>query len=141
MSGSLNVVTLLGHVGKDPDNRSTASGDRVSSFSLATTETWKNREGVKQERTSWHNIVVWGPLVETVVERYVKKGSKLYVAGSLHTRKWQDREGQDKYTTEVVLRGFDAKLILLDKPDRSDADGYSEPQRSLADELSDDVPF
>lgn len=140
MSGSLNRVELIGNCGRDPEVRHTQSGDKVASLSLAMSETWKSRDGEKKERTEWATVVVWGPLAD-VVERYVKKGSKLFVAGKMATRKWQDKSGNDRWTTEVVLQGFDAKLLLLDKADRSDGDGYSEPQRSLADELSDEVPF
>jgi single-strand DNA-binding protein len=126
---SLNRAELLGNVGKDPEVRSTQSGDRVASLSLATSERWKDREGEKQERTTWHNVVVWGPLAD-VVDRYVKKGSKLYVSGSLQTRKWQGKDGADRYTTEVVLRGFDAKLILLgDRSGGQERGDAHEPQR------------
>lgn len=140
MSGSLNRVELIGNCGRDPEVRHTQSGDKVATLSLAMSETWKGRDGEKKERTEWATVVVWGPLAD-VVERYVKKGSKLYVAGSLATRKWQAKDGQDRYTTEVVLRGFDAKMILLDGRPASDGDGYSEPQRGLADDLGEEIPF
>lgn len=110
----LNEVRLIGHVGADPEIRSTQGGDKVASIRLATSERWKDRvSGEKKERTEWHSIVVFGPLVQ-VVERYVHKGSKLFIGGQLRTRKWQDQSGNDRWSTEIVLSGFDAKLTLLD---------------------------
>ncbi|CAD7335361.1 single-stranded DNA-binding protein [Sphingomonadales bacterium 58] len=110
----LNEVRLIGNVGADPEIRSTQGGDKVASIRLATSERWKDRQsGEKKERTEWHSIVVFGPLVQ-VVERFVHKGSKLFIGGQLRTRKWQDQAGNDRWSTEIVLSGFDAKLTLLD---------------------------
>lgn len=109
---SLNKVCLLGRVGKNPDIRTTQSGDKCANFSIATSESWKDKQGQKQERTEWHNVVIWGSLAG-IVEKYVQKGSQIYIEGQLQTRKWQDNNGQDRYTTEVVLKGFNSNLILL----------------------------
>lgn len=109
----LNKVTLIGNLGQDPDVRMTQSGDKVASISLATKERWKDQSGERQERTEWHRIVFFGKLAE-IIEQYVKKGSKIYVEGKLQTRKWQDQQGQDRYTTEVVVSGFGGNMIMLD---------------------------
>lgn len=115
MAGSLNKVQLIGNVGADPEVRYLNSGQGVANLRIATSESWKNSDGEKQERTEWHSVVVWiDPLIE-VIEKYVKKGSKLYIEGALQTRKWQDQNGNDRYSTEVVLTGFNGKLLLLDK--------------------------
>lgn len=109
----LNKVQLIGNVGQDPEIRSMNSGDRVANLSIATSEKWKDKNsGEKKERTEWHRVVVWGPLVD-VIDNYVNKGDRLFLEGQLQTRKWQDQSGNDRYSTEVVLRGFDAKLIML----------------------------
>lgn len=114
MAGSVNKVILLGNVGKDPEIRTFGNGGKVANFSLATSESWKDKQGNKQERTEWHNIAVFNEGLVGVIERYVKKGSKLYIEGKLQTRKWQDRDGNDKYTTEVVLQGYGGTLVMLD---------------------------
>ena len=115
MVGSVNKVILLGNLGRDPDIRSMQSGSKMASFSLATSKRWKDRNTQEQkEKTSWHNIVVFGDGLVDIVEKYVKKGSKIYIEGELQTRKWQDQDGNDKYTTEVVLQGFNSNLTLLD---------------------------
>lgn len=114
MAGSVNVVTLLGNLGADPEIRRTQGGNAVASFSLATSETWRDRSsGEKREKTDWHNVVIWNEGLCKVAEQYLKKGSKVYLQGKLQTRKWQDQSGADRYTTEVVLQ-FDAKLVMLD---------------------------
>jgi len=114
LAGSLNKVTLIGNVGADPEVRNLNSGNAVANLSLATSESWKDKNsGEKKEVTQWHRIVVWNDGLISVIEKYVSKGSKLYIEGQLQTRKWQDQEGNDRYSTEVVLTGFDAKLILL----------------------------
>ena len=113
--GSVNKVILLGNLGRDPDIRSMQSGSKMASFSIATSKRWKDKSTQEQkEKTSWHNIVVFGDGLVDIVEKYVKKGSKIYVEGELQTRKWQDQEGNDKYTTEVVLQGYNCNLTLLD---------------------------
>lgn len=114
MAGSLNKVTLIGNLGADPEVRNLTSGNAVANFSLATSESWKDKNtGEKKEITYWHRVVVWNDGLISVIEKYVKKGSKLYVEGQLQTRKYQDKDGKDCYATEVVLSGFDGKIILL----------------------------
>lgn len=116
MAGSLNKVMLIGHVGADPEVRDLQSGSAVANLRIATSNSWKDKQtGEKKEVTHWHSIVVWVDGLIEVIEKYVKKGSRLYIEGELQTRKWQDQNGNDRYSTEVVLTGFDAKLILLDK--------------------------
>ncbi|MER9628407.1 single-stranded DNA-binding protein [Mesorhizobium sp. M0296] len=113
MAGSLNKVTLIGNLGADPEVRNLNSGVAVANFSIATSESWKDKNsGEKKERTEWHRVVVWNDGLISVIEKYVKKGSKVYVEGELQTRKWE-KDGVDHYSTEVVLTGFDCKLILL----------------------------
>lgn len=115
MAGSVNKVILVGNLGKDPEIRSFANGGRVASFSIATSESWKDKAtGEKKERTEWHRISVLNENLVGIVEKYIKKGSKVYVEGQLETRKWQDKDGQDKYSTEVVLRPFRGEITMLD---------------------------
>lgn len=115
MAGSVNKVMLIGNVGKDPESRTFQNGGKSVSFSLATSESWKDKNsGERQERTQWHNIVIFNEQLGGVAERYLKKGSKVYVEGQLETRKWQDKDGNDKYTTEVVLRPYRGELTMLD---------------------------
>jgi single-strand DNA-binding protein len=117
MAGSVNKVILIGNVGKDPEIRTFGNGGKVANFSIATSENWKDKQGQRQEKTEWHNIAVFNDGLVGVIERYVKKGSKLYIEGKLQTRKWQDRDGNDKYTTEVVLQGYGGTLTMLDSRD------------------------
>ncbi|MCQ2915089.1 MAG: single-stranded DNA-binding protein [Alphaproteobacteria bacterium] len=119
MAGSINKVILVGNLGKDPEIRTTAAGDKVASFSVATSETWKDKTGNRQERTEWHNVVVFNKNLVTVVENYVRKGSKLYIEGALRSRKWQDKTGAERYTTEIVLTGFKGEIVLLDNKNGS----------------------
>lgn len=113
----VNKVILVGNLGKDPEIRSMQNGGRVASFSLATSETWKDRNtGERKERTEWHRIAVFNENLVGVIERFVKKGSKIYIEGQLETRKWTDQSGQERYTTEVVLRPYRGELTLLDGP-------------------------
>lgn len=115
MAGSVNKVILIGNLGQDPEFRSFQNGDRVASFSIATSESWKDKAtGERKEKTEWHRVSVLNQGLVKIVESYVKKGSKIYIEGQLETRKWQDQSGQDKYTTEVVLRPFRGELTLLD---------------------------
>lgn len=117
MAGSLNRATLIGNVGDDPDVKNLQNNTSVANFSLATSETWKDRQsGEKKERTEWHRIVVWNENLIEVIEKYVKKGSKVMVEGEIQTRKWQDQDGNDRYSTEIVLTGFGGKLLLLGDP-------------------------
>ena len=115
MAGSVNKVILVGNVGKDPEVRSGQDGSKIVNFSLATSETWNDRaSGERKERTEWHRVVVFNDRIGDVVEKYVRKGSKVYVEGALQTRKWTDQSGQEKYTTEVVISRFRGELTLLD---------------------------
>ncbi len=113
MAGSVNKVILIGNLGKDPEIRQTQDGRRIANFNVATSESWKDKNtGERREKTEWHRVVLFEPISK--VADYLKKGSKVYLEGSLQTRKWQDQSGQDKYTTEVVLQGFNAQLTMLD---------------------------
>lgn len=115
MAGSVNKVILVGNVGQDPEIRQFQNGGQVCSFSLATSENWKDKNtGERREKTEWHRISIFNEGLVRVVQSYVKKGSKLYIEGQLETRKWQDQNGVDKYTTEVVLRGYGGNLTMLD---------------------------
>ncbi len=115
MAGSLNKVMLIGNLGADPEIRSFQNGGKVANLRIATSETWKDRNsGERQERTEWHTVAIFSEGLVSVVERFLKKGSKVYIEGSLQTRKWQDQNGQDRYSTEVVLRGMNGTLTMLD---------------------------
>lgn len=113
---SVNKVMLVGNVGKDPEIRRTPDGTPVASFSVATSDRWRDKAtGERKERTEWHNVVVFNEQLAGIVDRYVKKGSRVYVEGKLQTRKWTDKNGQDRYTTEVVLQPFRGEIQLVDK--------------------------
>lgn len=114
MAGSLNKVMLIGNLGADPEIRSFQNGGKVCNLRIATSERWKDREGQMQERTEWHTVAIFSEGLVRVCENYLKKGSKVYIEGQLQTRKWQDQNGQDRYSTEVVLRGFNGTLTMLD---------------------------
>lgn len=115
MAGSLNKVMLIGNLGADPEIRSFQNGGKVANLRIATSESWKDRNtGERQERTQWHTVAIFNEGLVGVVERYLKKGSKVYVEGQLETRKWQDQQGQDRYSTEVVLRNYSGTLTMLD---------------------------
>ncbi len=115
MAGSVNKVILIGNVGKDPEIRTTQDGRKFANLRIATSETWRDKNsGERKERTEWHAVVVFNDALAKVVEQYVRKGSKLYIEGQLQTRKWQDQQGQDRYSTEVVLQGFNGVLTMLD---------------------------
>jgi len=116
MAGSVNKVILVGNLGKDPEIRRTQDGRPIAHLSLATSDTWRDKTtGERRERTEWHRVVIFNEGLCGVVEKYLKKGSKVYLEGSLQTRKWQDQSGQDKYSTEVVLQGFNSQLTMLDR--------------------------
>ena len=156
MSGSVNKVILLGNLGRDPEIRSMQSGKKMASFSIATSKRWKDRNTQEQkENTSWHNIVVFNEGLVDVIEKYVKKGSKIYVEGELSTRKYLDKDGNDRYTTEVILQGYNSNLTMLGsgnsissgeqsmntsseivQSDESIASGPSD-----SSDLDDDIPF
>jgi single-strand DNA-binding protein len=150
MAGSLNKVTLIGNVGKDPEIRSTSDGRDIATFSIATTESWKDKAtGEKKDRTEWHRVVVFNESLANVVKNYVKKGTKLYIEGALQTRKWVDNTGMEKYSTEVVLQNFSSSLILLDSKNTNDGGvvhEHNEQARSSStkfdhNELDDEIPF
>jgi single-strand DNA-binding protein len=150
MSGSVNKVILVGNLGADPEVRSFQSGGKVCNLRVATSETWKDKNsGERKEKSEWHSVALFSEGLVTVAEKYLRKGSKVYLEGKLSTRKWTDQSGADRYTTEIVLQGFDAKLVMLDGP-KGDASGNGGPQRrqkgdegyiGYVDDLSDDVPF
>jgi single-strand DNA-binding protein len=148
---SLNKVMLIGNLGKDPEIRKTQSGKPIAKFSIATSESCKDKQtGEKKEKTEWHNIVVFNEGLAGVVERYVKKGSKIYIEGQLQTRKWQDKDGNDRYSTEIVLQSYNGQLIMLDGRNAS-ADTHNDTgtnynalvskKQDYAQEIDDDVPF
>lgn len=154
MAGSINKVILLGNIGSDPQVRTTASGQKIVNFSLATSERWKDRQtGEQKEQTEWHRVVIFNPNLAEVAERMLQKGTKLYVEGQLKTRKWQNQQGQDVYTTEIVLNQFSGQLIILSGAKSVDGGAgaeYSAPaQHSVfapRDEINvaqigDDIPF
>jgi len=115
MAGSVNKVILVGNLGKDPEIRRTQDGRPIANLRIATSETWKDRNsGERKEKTEWHSVVIFNENLCKVVEQYVKKGAKLYIEGQLQTRKWQDQQGNDRYSTEVVLQGFNGTLTMLD---------------------------
>jgi len=115
MAGSVNKVILVGNLGKDPEIRTFGNGGKVANFSVATSESWRDKQsGERKEKTEWTNVAIFNDGLVGIVEKYVKKGSKVYVEGKLQTRKWQDRDGNDRYTTEVVLQGYGGQLTLLD---------------------------
>lgn len=122
MAGSVNKVILIGNLGRDPEVRSFQNGGKVCNLALATSETWKDKNtGERKERTEWHRVAIFSEPLVRVAEQYLKKGSKIYIEGQLETRKWQDQNGQDKYSTEVVLRPYRSELTMLDG--RSDGGG------------------
>ena len=115
MAGSLNKVMLIGNLGADPEIRSFQNGGKVANLRIATSETWKDRNtGERQERTEWHTVAIFSEGLVGVVERFLRKGSKVYIEGQLQTRKWQDQSGNDRYSTEVVIRGMNGTLTMLD---------------------------
>ncbi|MFW2829891.1 single-stranded DNA-binding protein [Sphingomonas sp. ID0503] len=152
---SLNKVQLIGNLGRDPESRTFSSGGKVVEMRIATAERWTDRQsGERRERTEWHSVKVFSEGLCGVAERYLRKGSKVYVEGKLTTRKWQDQQGQDRYSTEVHLQGYDAKLILLDhragegSSDGAGASGGGTPHGATGgarpafdSDLDDDVPF
>jgi single-strand DNA-binding protein len=115
MAGSVNKVILVGNLGRDPETRHTQAGAAIVNFTLATSESWRDRtSGERQERTEWHRVVIFNENLGKIAQQYLKKGSKVYLEGSLQTRKWTDKDGQEKYTTEIVLQRFRGELTLLD---------------------------
>src|SRR3954469_10123298 len=135
MAGSVNKVILIGNLGKDPEIRRTQDGRPIANLSVATSESWRDKtSGERKEKTEWHRVVIFNEGLCKIVEQYLKKGSKVYLEGALQTRKWQDKDGHDKYSTEVVLQGFNSQLTMLDTrgsggtaADNSDQFGASGP--------------
>ena len=157
MAGSLNKVTLIGNLGNDPEVRGFSNGGEVCNLSVATTESWKDKAtGEKKEKTEWHRVSVFSPGLVNVCKSYLKKGSKVYLEGALETRSWE-QDGQKKYSTEVVLKGFDAKMLMLDSRGGASGGGFNDNQDSFSqapaggassnaapapiDELEDEIPF
>lgn len=148
---SINKVILVGNVGQDPEVRSTQDGREIANFSLATSESWKDKNsGERKEKTEWHRVVIFSPGLVGIVKNYVKKGSKLYIEGSLQTRKWTDGSGVEKFTTEIVLQNFNSVLQILDSRDRqsSSNDSYNSGGSSRSsrndvhvEENDDEIPF
>jgi len=158
MAGSVNKVILVGNLGRDPEVRTLNSGDRVANFTMATSETWRDRaSGEKRERTEWHRVVIFNDNLVKVAESYLRKGAKVYIEGALQTRKFNDASGAERTTTEVVLQKFRGELTMLDgRGDgegggrgESDAGGYSSgpragasgPKETFSADLDDDIPF
>ena len=163
MAGSVNKVILVGNLGADPEIRRTQDGRPIVNLRLATSETWRDKTtGERRERTEWHRVVIFNEALAKVAEQYLKKGAKVYVEGQLQTRKWQDQQGQDRYSTEVVLQGFSSQLTMLDRvgggsggdfgSDDSGSNFGSSGSRSPArqpamagaaarDDMNDEVPF
>lgn len=156
MSGSVNKVILVGNLGRDPEVRTLNSGDKVANFSVATSETWRDRtSGERRERTEWHRVVIFNDNLVKVVENYLRKGSKVYIEGALQTRKFQDQSGAERTMTEVVLQKFRGELTMLDGKGegggREDGDfgGYasgprqaaSGPKETFTADLDDEIPF
>ncbi|HXQ51789.1 MAG TPA: single-stranded DNA-binding protein [Stellaceae bacterium] len=161
MAGSVNKVILVGNLGRDPEIRSTSGGQRVANMSVATSETWRDRtSGERKERTEWHRVVIFNERLVDIVEKYLKKGAKVYIEGALQTRKWSDNSGQERYTTEIVLQNFRGELTMLDggrgggglageaeggydeAPAQAQSGGGARPERRApAADLDDEIPF
>ena len=162
MAGSVNKVILVGNLGRDPEIRSTQDGTRVANLSVATSESWRDRNsGERKERTEWHRVVIFNDRLVEIVEKYLKKGSKIYLEGALQTRKWTDNSGQERYSTEVVLQKFRGELTMLDGGRGGEGGFASEPEaghddysaspsrggggrserRPPVQELDDEIPF
>lgn len=154
MAGSVNKVIIVGNLGRDPEVRSFQNGGKVVNLRIATSETWRDKaSGERKERTEWHSVAIFSEPIAKIAEQYLRKGSKVYIEGALETRKWQDQSGQDRYTTEVVLRPFRGELTLLDGGQREgagDDGGYSQSSGGSAYGAStggagagfdDDIPF
>jgi single-strand DNA-binding protein len=154
MAGSVNKVILIGNLGADPEVRQFQNGGQVCNLRIATSESWRDKTtGEKKEKTEWHSVAIFSEGLVKVAQSYLKKGSKIYIEGKLQTRKWQDKDGNDRYTTEVVLQGYDATLVMLDG--RSEGGGSREasysggggrqamsgPKETFNQDLDDEIPF
>lgn len=130
MAGSVNKVIIVGNLGQDPEVRNLPNGGKVVNLSIATSDTWRDKNsGERKEKTEWHRVVIFGEGLTRVAEQYLKKGSKVYLEGSLQTRKWQDKDGADRYSTEVVLQGFNSALTMLDGRKDGGGSDNREPER------------
>ena len=155
MAGSINKVILVGNLGADPEIRQTKDGRPIANLSVATGESWKDKNtGERREKTEWHRVVIFNEGLAKIAEQYLRKGSKVYLEGQLQTRKWQDQNGQDKYTTEVVLQGYNGNLTMLDSRQGggdfagsstgsigSGGGGDSLPPSSPGGDINGDIPF
>ena len=155
MAGSVNKVILVGNLGRDPEVRTFQNGGKVCNLRVATSETWKDRNtGERRERTEWHSVAIFSEPLARTAEQYLRKGSKVYLEGQLETRKWQDQSGQDRYSTEVVLRPYNSTMVMLDgrgdgsggggggymeDQSRGGGGGYSSP--APAGDMDDEIPF
>ncbi len=160
MAGSLNKVTLIGNLGRDPEVRNSADGMKIVQLSIATSESWKDKvSGERKDKTEWHRVVIFNEHLADIAEKYLRKGSKIYIEGQLQTRKWTDQQGQEKYTTEIVIQRYRGELTMLDA--RNDnapgAGSFNAPSAAVAStgsaqaatatapalsqELEDDIPF
>ncbi len=136
---TINKVILIGNLGKDPEIRTTTDGREIASFSLATSESWKEKStGERKSKSEWHNVVVFSQGLVGIIKNYLKKGSKVYIEGQLQTRKWTDKTGANKYTTEIVLQNFNSTLQMLDGRSNQEQNSNEEPEIDLG---SDDIPF
>lgn len=141
MAGSINKAIVLGNLGRDPEVRAAQDGSKIVTFSVATTESWKDKvSGERKDKTEWHRIVVFNPNLAEICEKYLHKGSKVYIEGQLQTRKWQDKDGVERYTTEIVLSRFRGELALLDSRSGT-IDGDEIPSATEAPAIDDDIPF
>ena len=147
MVNGLNKVILIGNLGRDPEFRSTNDGKEIATFTVATSDSWKDRvTGEKKEKNEWHRVVVFNEGLVKVIKDYLKKGNKIYLEGSLQTRKWVDNSGQEKYSTEIVLQNFNANLILLDSKNAGESaiefkQGTNGSNDFEYNELDDEIPF
>jgi single-strand DNA-binding protein len=152
MAGSVNKVILIGNLGKDPEVRRTTSGDPIVNLSIATSESWRDKaSGERKEKTEWHRVVIFNKNLADVAEKYLRKGSKVYVEGQLQTRKWTDKDGAERYSTEVVLQNFRGELTMLDGRNGGGEGGgggfgggrgaSEAPASFQRDEMDDEIPF
>jgi len=158
MAGSVNKVILVGNLGADPEIRSTQDGREIANLRVATSESWRDKNtGERKDKTEWHRVVIFSPGLVNVVKNYMKKGAKLYIEGALQTRKWQDQSGNDRYSTEIVLQGFNSTITMLDNRGggNDNSGGYSNnsndqsssgsqsgnSQEFAVEELDDEIPF
>ena len=140
---SVNKVTILGTLGRDPEVKSFQTGDRIAELSVATSERWTSKDGEKKEKTEWHKVVIRNENLVRVAENYLSKGSKVYIEGQLQTREWTDKDGTKRYATEIVIGKFKGELILLSEGKQREARAESQQavKRSFADDLEDSIPF